>query len=73
MAETEKIWILYDQDDNGALDFEEVESYLKEMAYPHLTLTDENLQELFARIDIDGDKTISKDEMNVFIGSVLDT
>ena len=43
LAETEKIWILYDQDDNGALDFEEIELYLKEMAYPNITLSDDQL------------------------------
>ena len=41
LAEVEKIWILYDLDDNGSLDYEEIELYLKEMAYPHLDLTTE--------------------------------
>ena len=40
LAEVEKIWILYDLDKNGTLDFEEIELYLKEMAYPNLKLTD---------------------------------
>ena len=41
LAEVEKIWILYDLDDNGTLDYEEIELYLKEMAYPHLSLTND--------------------------------
>ena len=41
LAEVEKIWILYDLDFNDSLDYEEVKLYLKEMAYPHLTLSDE--------------------------------
>ena len=72
LAETEKIWILYDLDNNVALDFDEVEMFLKEMAYLDLAISDEKLKELFENIDIDGSRTISKDEMHAFIGSVLD-
>ena len=32
LAEVEKIWILYDLDENGTLDFEEIREYLREMA-----------------------------------------
>ena len=38
LAEVEKIWILYDLDKSETLDFEEVELYLCEMAYPDLTM-----------------------------------
>ena len=72
LAEVEKIWILYDLDENGTLDYEEIELYLKEMAYPNLDLSTDQLEELFNRIDLDSDRTITKEEMNVFIGSVLD-
>ena len=41
LAEVEKIWILYDLDENGTLEYGEIELYLKEMAYPHLDLTDD--------------------------------
>ena len=41
LAEVEKIWIIYDQDNNGSLDKEEVLDYLNERAYPHLTLSEE--------------------------------
>ena len=72
LAEVEKIWILYDLDENGTLDYEEIELYLKEMAYPNLNLTTEHITELFNRIDLDRNGTIDKTEMNDFIGSVLD-
>ena len=72
MSEVEKIWILYDLDENGTLDYEEIELYLKEMAYPNLDLSTEQIEVLFNRIDIDGDRTITKTEMNEFIASVLD-
>ena len=44
LAEVEKIWILYDLDDNGELDFDETKAYLKEMAYPYLSLPDSKLE-----------------------------
>ena len=41
LSEVEKIWIMYDLDNNGTLEFGEIVLYLKEMAYPHLDLSDE--------------------------------
>ena len=41
VAEVEKIWILYDLDNNGELDFIETKAYLKEMAYPYLSIPDD--------------------------------
>ena len=32
LSEVEKIWILYDLDENGTLSFNELELYLKEMS-----------------------------------------
>ena len=48
LAEVEKIWILYDLDENGTFEYGEIELYLKEMAYPHLDLSDDQLHEIFA-------------------------
>ena len=39
---------LYDLDENGTFEYGEIELYLKEMAYPHLDLSDDQLQEIFA-------------------------
>ena len=63
VAEVEKIWIQYDLDGNEALDFDEILQYLKERAYPHLTLEDHQLSSIFSSIDIDGNGTIDKHEM----------
>ena len=41
MAEVEKIWIMYDLDNNGTLEFDEIQQYLQQMAFPHLTLSNE--------------------------------
>ena len=40
LSEIEKIWILYDLDDNGTLEYGEIMMYLKEMS-PNLDLSDE--------------------------------
>ena len=71
MCEVEKIWIIYDRDDNRTLDFEEVIDYLKERAYPHLSLSIEELRSIMETIDIDGNGTIDKAEMGTFLHKVL--
>ena len=67
LAEVEKIWILYDLDNNGELDFAETKAYLKEMAYPYLSIPDDKLDDLFRSIDYDGSQTIDKVEMQLFV------
>ena len=59
-AEVEKIWINYDLDQNGILDFEEVCKYLKERC-PHIP--NENMKEQFDIMDQNGDGKIDKEEM----------
>ena len=71
LAEVEKIWILYDLDQNGTLDFDEICNYLKEMAYPDLSLSDKDLKRLFDKIDVNGDMSVSKDEMGLFVDSLI--
>ena len=71
LAEVEKVWILYDLDYNDSLDFEEVTLYLTEMAYPHLTITDEQLKLLFESIDLNKDGAVVKSEMTEFIRKLM--
>ena len=65
------MWILYDLDENGVLDFEEISEYLQKTAYPHLNLKPAQLKAIFEHIDIDGNGTISKVEMGEFLDMVL--
>ena len=67
LAEVEKIWILYDLDGNESLDFEEIQKYLEERAFPHLSLSEDDLKDIWNKIDIDGDGTINKEEMAIFV------
>ena len=71
LSEVEKIWILYDLDYNGELDFTETKAYLKEMAYPYLSLSDDQLEEIFRSIDYDGSGTIDKMEMKLFVQKLM--
>ena len=38
LSEVEKIWIVYDIDDSGELDFDEISGYLNARAYPQMSL-----------------------------------
>ena len=67
IAEVEKIWIQYDLDENGFLDFDELSEYLMIVAIPHLKLTSDQLKALFDKIDDNGDNCISKEEMGQFL------
>ena len=71
LAEVEKIWIIYDLDQSGTLEFKEICKYLKETAYPYLTLSDQTLKELFDGMDVDGDGSITKPEMCSFVKSLI--
>mmetsp|Transcript_7860 Transcript_7860/g.12167 ORF Transcript_7860/g.12167 Transcript_7860/m.12167 type:complete len:87 (-) Transcript_7860:151-411(-) len=67
LAEVEKIWIMYDLDYNGTLELDEIQKYLREMAFPHLTLTDDQVMKLFDSIDENGDREVTKEEMQLFV------
>ena len=72
ISEVEKIWILYDLDDNGTIDFDEMKLYIKETAFKSLKLSDEQLIEIYGTIDADGNGTIDRDEMAQFLKLLID-
>ena len=72
LAEVEKVWILYDLDNSGELEFDEIEKYLKEMAFPHLTHSDDDLHKIFDEIDTDGSGAIDKQELYHFIKKLME-
>ena len=67
ISEVEKIWILFDKENNGELDYSEIKQYLQEVAYTHLSLTDKDIKNTFDFIDKDKRGTIDKHEMKEFI------
>ena len=67
ISEVEKIWIIYDVDNNGTLDFDEIRDYLDQMAFPSLSMSMEQLYKIFQMIDSDGSGCIDKQEMILFI------
>ena len=66
-AEVEKIWILFDSDNNGTIDKEEIQEYLQQMAYPKIEVKQEQVNEIFQLIDVDRDGKVDKDEMVCFL------
>ena len=70
-AEVEKIWIIYDTDDNGILDFAEVKDYIKKTAFASKNLDDDQVQELYETIDRDGNGKIDRQEMAQFLNLLV--
>ena len=71
ISEVEKIWIVYDRNQDGMLDYDEISEYLQNEAYPDLTLTELQLHKIFSNIDIDGSGYIDKKELEVFVTKLL--
>ena len=67
-AEVEKIWITYDLDKNGVLDFDEVKVYLKKVC-PHMP--EDQLIHVYNKIDLNKNGTIDKEEMAVFVKALF--
>ena len=65
MSEVEKIWILYDFDENGDLDFEEISEYFKTRS--NQVLSHAQLKSTFTEIDLNKDGVIQKSEMIQFL------
>ena len=65
------MWILYDVDDSGTLEIEEIATYIADMAKTEMSVTKEEVQRIFKVIDIDGDGKIDKEEMTYFLSILL--
>ena len=71
LAEVEKIWICCDVDNNGRLEFEEIKDYLKQVLGEQLNMSEEDLRKTFDQIDTNNDGEITKEEMEIFIKSLI--
>ena len=66
IAEVEKIWIMFDLDNNKTLDFKEIQTYVNLMV-PKVELSDEEVFDLFQAMDTDSNGKIVKNEMLQFL------
>lgn len=66
------MWLLYDDDENGSLDYDEVREYIREQAYPHLKLSENQYKKIFKEIDIDGSNTVDKEELHLFVQKLVE-
>lgn len=71
LSEVEKAWIIFDLDNSGFLDKEEVKDYIKYMAGPLLKLTDDQIDNVYNLIDTDNDGQIDKSEMCIFLKAMM--
>lgn len=71
LAEVEKIWIIFDLDNSGSLDRDEIKDYIKFMAGSALTLNNEHIDEIYSLIDSDNDGSINKKEMEIFLNALM--
>ena len=73
LSEVEKIWIIYDVDNSGLLERNEVHDYIKQMAQPSVDLAEKQIDEIYNLIDTDGDGSIDKKEMETFLRILMVT
>ena len=71
LSEVEKVWIIFDLDNSGSLNKDEIKEYIVQMAGPVLTLTDEQIDEMYHLIDTDNNGSIDKQEMEIFLRAML--
>ena len=69
------IWLQYDQDGSGELDFEEARNFLKEVlasVNDQLTFDDKKFAKMFHQYDASKDGTLSKEEMTHMVQALVD-
>jgi hypothetical protein len=59
LCECERIWITYDENEDGELDFDEVYNYI-ETSVPYLGLTKDEVWDLFDEMDDDGNGILDR-------------
>ena len=72
LSEVEKIWIIFDIDNSGTLEFNEIIDYLQQMAFPQLDLSLSDIKHIFEKIDKDDSGAVDKDEMTVFLTKLME-
>lgn len=68
------IWLKYDEDKSGDLDYDEALGFIKEVMNtmnPDLIIQEEIFREFFNKHDVDGGGSLDKDEMTEMIMTLL--
>lgn len=59
LCECERIWITYDENQDGELDFDEIYNYIS-TGIPYIGLNKEQIRDLFDEIDEDGNGILDR-------------
>ena len=70
LCECERIWILFDENQDGELDFDEIYNYIS-TGIPYLGLNKEEIRDLFDEIDEDGNGILDRKELLVLVKRLI--
>ena len=71
LSEVEKIFIIFDEDNSGTIDKEEVKNYVRFIVGDRLTINESQLDQVYGLIDTDNDESIDRNEMALFLKTLM--
>ena len=70
LAQVERIWVMYDVNNDGDLQFDEIKEYL-DLIMRNTAHSEDDLRKIFDEIDEDGNGEVDKEEMFRFLSKVI--
>lgn len=70
LCECERIWITYDENQDGELDFDEIYNYIS-TGIPYIGMTKDEIRDLFDEIDEDGNGILDRQELIVLVKRLI--
>ena len=73
LGEVEKIFIEYDVDGNGQLDLKETQEFIVQRTHEYMPEMEHNevIEHFVDRIDVDGDKMVSREELFEYLYGIM--
>ena len=71
LSEVEKLWILYDLDNNQSLEYKEIRQYIQDVTDPVMILEEDEIREIFQSIDTDNSGSVQRPELTEFIRFIM--